>query len=71
MKPMDKGKLAPWVYDMRVRDRLLGSAALDPKTVERYLAELPDLEGHAEALPFEQPALARRGGDGGSLDGEP
>jgi hypothetical protein len=68
MKPMDKGKLAAWVYDMRVRDRLLESGSLDPKALERYLAELPDLEGHADSLPFDQPALAR---GGGSLDGEP
>jgi hypothetical protein len=63
----DKGKQAAFLYDLRVRDRFLQSGALEQKTVERYLAELPDLEGHAEALPFEQPALAGRGGQ--SSDG--
>ncbi len=57
-------KQAGWMYDLRVRERLLASGALDPKTVERYLAELPDLEGVAEALPFEQPALSGRSSDG-------
>lgn len=56
----DKGKQAAWTYDLRVRDRLLVSGALDPKLVERHLAELPDLEGHAETVPVDQPAL----GDG-------
>ena len=58
----DKSKQATWAYDLRVRDRLIGSNQLDQKTVERYLAELPDLEAHAEDLEIEQPAL----GDGGS-----
>jgi hypothetical protein len=59
MKP--EKKQAAWMYDLRVRARLLQSGALDPKVVERYLAELPDLEGYAETIPFEQPALS----DGG------
>jgi hypothetical protein len=63
MMKADK-KQAAWMYDLRVRERLLASGALDPKTVERYLAELPDLEGYAEALPFEQPALGGRSSDG-------
>ena len=53
-------KQPAWIYDLRVRDRLLASGALEPKTVERYLAELPDLEGHAEEIPFDQPALSGR-----------
>lgn len=57
----DKNKQAPWAHDLRVRDRLITSGALDPKTVERYLAELPDLEAHAENLAIEQPALADDG----------
>ena len=61
----EKGKLTAWDLDLRVRDRHLGSGALDPKLLERHLAELPDLEGHAESIPFEQPAVGRSGGDGG------
>jgi hypothetical protein len=57
-------KQAAWVYDLRVRERLLASGTLDPKVIERYLAELPDLEGVAEALPFDQPALGGRSSDG-------
>ena len=57
---MKAEKKQAWMYDLRVRERLLISGQLDPKVVERYLAELPDLEGHAEILPFEQPALSGR-----------
>lgn len=57
----DKSRQATWAYDLRVRERLVGANLLDPKTVERYLAELPDLEAHAENLPIEQPALGRSG----------
>jgi len=62
----DKVKQATWAYDLRVRDRLITAGSLDPKGVERYLAELPDLEGHAESLPIEQPALGRSGDGSGS-----
>ncbi len=37
----DKNKQAVWAYDLRVRERLIGAGLLDPKTVERYLAEPP------------------------------
>lgn len=64
MKSGPDKKLTAWDVDLRVRERNLASGALDPKALERYLAELPDLEGHADALPFEQPALGRSSGDG-------
>lgn len=60
----DKSRQAAWAYDLRVRERLLTAGLLDPKSVERYLAELPDLEAHAEDLPFEQPALTGAEDDG-------
>jgi hypothetical protein len=46
------------MYDLRVRARLLGSGQLDPKLVERYLADLPDVESQCETVPHEQPALS-------------
>lgn len=61
----DKGKLTEWDLDRRVRERHVVSGALDPKVLERHLAELPDLEGHVESILFEQPAVGRPGGDGG------
>ena len=64
MKSGPDKKLTAWDVDLRVRERNLISGALDPKALERYLAELPDLEGHADTLPFEQPALGRSSGDG-------
>jgi hypothetical protein len=63
---VEKGKHLAWELDLRVRARVLASGQLDPKTLERHLAELPDLEAHAESIPFEQPALAR-GGQGSDL----
>jgi hypothetical protein len=65
MKGSEKGKPTPADLDLRVRDRHLSSGLLDQKGVERYLAELPDLEGHADTLPFEQPALGRGSDQGG------
>src|SRR5262245_29225519 len=58
----EKGRSTAQDFDLRVRDRHLMSGTLDPKVVERYLAELPDLEAQAESLPIDQPAL-------GSADG--
>jgi hypothetical protein len=52
-----------WMYDRRVRERLLASGALDPKGIEKYLAELPDMESHMDRILVEQPALG-----GGDLD---
>lgn len=46
--------------DVRVRDRLVASGVLDAKVVETHLAELPDLEAHAESIQIDQPALNPR-----------
>lgn len=61
----EKGRMTAQDLDLRVRDRHLTSGALEPKAVERYLSELPDLEGQAESLPIDQPALSGGHGDGG------
>lgn len=53
----EKGKLTAVDLDKRVRERNLASGRLEPKTLERHLAELPDLEGLAETVMFPQPAL--------------
>ena len=63
MKAGPDKKPTAWDLDLRVRERNLASGMLDPKALERHLAELPDLEAYAETLPFEQPALGRSGGD--------
>ncbi len=60
---IEKARLAGFVYDLRVRPRHIAAGTLDPKAVERYLAELPDLEAHAETIPFEQPALGNSGNE--------
>ena len=62
----EKGKMTDADLDKRVRERLLANGKLEPKTLERHLAELPDLDGLAETIPYEQPALS----DGGLDDNE-
>ena len=56
----EKAKLTASDLDLRVRDRHLASGLLDAKTVDRYLAELADVEALCESLPYEQPALGSR-----------
>jgi hypothetical protein len=65
----EKGKQSGLYWDLRVRARHRASGALDAKSVERYLAELPDVEANADSVPFDQPALGRSGGAG--ADEEP
>lgn len=57
MKTGEKGKTSAIALDLRVRERQLANGTLDPKVLERHLAELPDLEPQTESLPFGQPAL--------------
>jgi hypothetical protein len=53
----DKGKLTAIDLDLRIRDRHVANGTLDPKALERYLAELTDVEAQSEIMPIEQPAL--------------
>ncbi len=57
MKTGEKGKPNIQAYDLRVSDRQLAAGVFEHKTIERHLAELPDLEGQCENLAIEQPAL--------------
>jgi type II secretory pathway component PulK len=63
----ERGRSTRQDLDLRVRERHLISGLLDPKAVERYLAELPDLEAQADSISIEQPAL---GGEGGGRSGQ-
>ncbi len=47
----------PNLLDVRVRERNLHSGILDPKVLERHLAELTDLSDRADSVTIEQPAL--------------
>jgi hypothetical protein len=47
----------PSLFDIRVRERHLRSGALDPKALEKHLADLPDLSDRAESVTLPQPAL--------------
>jgi hypothetical protein len=53
----ENGKLNELDLDLRVRDRLMASGALKPEAIEGYLAGLPDVEAHCEAMAIDQPAL--------------
>lgn len=54
---MNEGKTNAKDLDVRVRERNLASGKLDAKTVERYLAALPDVADRAEVVDLVQPAL--------------
>lgn len=54
---MNEGKTNAKDLDVRVRERNLASGKLDAKTVDRYLAELPDVADRAEIVDLVQPAL--------------
>ena len=57
----EKGKLTAADMDLRVRDRHLAAGVLEPKVVERYLADLVDVESNCDTVPFDQPAVGVRG----------
>ena len=44
-------------FDLRVRERNLQKGVLESKTVERYLAELRDVEANCEPAGLAQPAM--------------
>jgi hypothetical protein len=48
----------PNPLDSRVRERFLGSGVLDPKVLEKHLAELPDVAERGEGIDLHQPALS-------------
>lgn len=48
----------PNPLDSRVRERFLASGHLDPKVLEKHLAELPDAADRGEAIDLHQPALS-------------
>jgi hypothetical protein len=57
MKSSDHGYFAQLTYDLRVRERLLAAGIVTPADIERYLAELTDLEAQSDSLGIDQPAL--------------
>lgn len=64
----EKGKLTDIELDRRVRERLLGSGTFDAPTIAAYLANLPDLEEHSEAIGIDQPALGASSHGRGDAD---
>ena len=55
---MEKGKLGALELDLRVRERMVAKGVLEPKVLEKLLAELPDREAQAVTIDVPQPALA-------------
>ncbi|MFO0549249.1 MAG: hypothetical protein U0271_12730 [Polyangiaceae bacterium] len=47
----------PNPIDVRVRERMLANGLLDPKDLEKHLAELPDVAEQGEAIDLHQPAV--------------
>ncbi len=44
-------------YDVRVRERMLRAGRITGEEITQVLEGLPDLEGAAEVVPLNQPAL--------------
>ena len=59
-KPVKKNENAfgPNLLDSRVRERFLASGQLDPKALEKHVAELPDAAERGEGIDLRQPALS-------------
>jgi hypothetical protein len=55
--PKSRSYLEPNAFDRRVRDRNLSSGVLDPKNVDAYLAELPDVAEQAEPVVTQPPGM--------------
>ena len=48
---------SPWDLDVRVRERNLKKGILDPKEMEKYLKDLPDVAAQAEAVSAKHPGV--------------
>ncbi|NUP06434.1 MAG: hypothetical protein HOW73_10285 [Polyangiaceae bacterium] len=58
-KPAKKNDtFGPNPLDSRVRERFLASGHLDPKVLEKHLAELADSAERGDAIDLRQPALS-------------
>lgn len=55
--PRTRSYLEPHVFDLRVRDRNLATGAVEPKALDKYLAELPDSGDRCEPVSIPQPGL--------------
>ena len=47
----------PSDFDVRVRERNLRKGTIDEKTIEAYIAELPDVADAVEYISVPQPAI--------------
>jgi hypothetical protein len=56
-KAGEKTKNTPQDLDLRVRERNLATGVLEQKTVDKHLADLPDLSDQADTVDLFQPAL--------------
>ena len=55
---IEKGKNGGLELDLRVRERMLVSGALEAASLDKHLAALPDLAAQCEPLGIPQPALS-------------
>ena len=63
METREMSKSTPDLWDIRIRERNLHRGEINPKSLEEYLAKLPDLEAQSEVLDLAQPALIDDGDD--------
>lgn len=57
-----------FIYDVRIRDRMLAKGELKKEQVEERLAALQDVENQAELVELPQPAVGSAGGDDGGSE---
>jgi hypothetical protein len=67
--PKSRSYLEPHAFDRRVRDRNLATGAVDPKGLEKYLGELPDVADRAEPVVTQPPGMPGAGTNGAGGNG--
>lgn len=57
-----------FIYDVRIRDRMIAKGELKKEQVEERLAALQDVESQAELVELPQPAVGSAGRDDGGSE---
>ena len=53
-----------FLYDVRIRERLLKKGQLKPEAVQKHLDALVDVESQSEPVSLDQPAVSSSGDSG-------
>lgn len=57
-----------FIYDVRIRERMLAKGELEKKQLEQRLEALQDVEAQAEAVELPQPAVGSPASDDGGSE---